>query len=188
MPTTASANRASAALEELTEALKNPAAAKPFLNTGNKLNAAIEALTEILTTNRSTKPPSNEASPPRVSKQRTVRTPRVNNAQAGSGSPLAENDPKLALRGLNKIISMRANPTLNTTNDIKNTTSIPTKLVNNNNNINDNNNNNNINGVNNVTPGEENNEENNPRRRLRKRTIPKPQKLKLNTTIQNIRR
>jgi hypothetical protein len=43
MPTTASADRASAALEELTEALKNPAAAKPFLNTGSKLNAAIEA-------------------------------------------------------------------------------------------------------------------------------------------------
>jgi hypothetical protein len=48
MSTTASADRASAALEELTEALKNPAAAKPFLNTSNKLNAAIEALTEIL--------------------------------------------------------------------------------------------------------------------------------------------
>jgi hypothetical protein len=47
MPTTASADRAST-LEELTEALKNPEAAKPFLNTGNKLNAAIEALTEIL--------------------------------------------------------------------------------------------------------------------------------------------
>jgi hypothetical protein len=41
---TASANRASTALKEPTEALKNPAAAKPFLNTGNKLNAAIEAL------------------------------------------------------------------------------------------------------------------------------------------------
>jgi hypothetical protein len=56
MPTTASADRASTALEELTEALKNPAATKPFLNTGNKLNAAIEALTEILSTNRSTTP------------------------------------------------------------------------------------------------------------------------------------
>jgi hypothetical protein len=153
MPTTASADRASAALEELTEALKNPAAAKPFLNTGNKLNAAIDTLTEILS-NRSTIPSNSEASPPRVSEQRTVWTPRVNNAQAGSGSSLVENDPKLALRGLNKIISMRANPTLNTTNNIKKTTSIPTKLVNNNNNINDNNNNNNINGVDNVTPGE----------------------------------
>jgi hypothetical protein len=48
MSTTAAADRASTALEELTEALKNPVAAKPFLNTGNKLNAAIEALTEIL--------------------------------------------------------------------------------------------------------------------------------------------
>jgi hypothetical protein len=54
MPTTASADGTSTASEELSEALKNPAAAKPFLNTGNKLNAAIEALTEILATNRST--------------------------------------------------------------------------------------------------------------------------------------
>jgi hypothetical protein len=44
MPTTASADRAATALEELTEALKNPAAAKPFLNTSNKLNAAIDAV------------------------------------------------------------------------------------------------------------------------------------------------
>jgi hypothetical protein len=58
MPTTASADRVSTALEELTEALKNPAAAKPFLNTGNKLNAAIDALTEILS-NRSTKAPNS---------------------------------------------------------------------------------------------------------------------------------
>jgi hypothetical protein len=48
MPNTASADSASTALEELTEALKNPAVAKPFLNTGNKLNAAIKASTEIL--------------------------------------------------------------------------------------------------------------------------------------------
>jgi hypothetical protein len=107
-----------------------------------------------------------------------------------------DNDPKLALRhkispqvavrGLNKIISLRTDPTLNTTNNIKKATSIPTKLVNNNN-INDNNNNNNINGVGNVTPSEENSEENSDenslRQRLRKRIIPKPQKLKLNTTV-----
>jgi hypothetical protein len=167
MPTTASANRAAAALEELTEALKNPAAAKPFLNTGNKLNAAIEALTEILS-ERSTSPSNSEASPPRVSERTTtvrtpVQTPRVHTAQAGSGSPIVANDPKLAfhpqispqvaVRGLNEITSMRADPTLNATN-----------------NINDNNNNNsNINGVDNVTPGEknseENNEETNPNRR-----------------------
>jgi hypothetical protein len=34
-------HRAATALEELTEALKNPTAAQPFLNTSNKLNAAI---------------------------------------------------------------------------------------------------------------------------------------------------
>jgi hypothetical protein len=97
MPTTASADRASAALEELTDALKNPAEAKPCLNTGNKLNAAIAALTEILATNRSTSPSNSEASPPRVSKT-TVRTPRVNTSQAGSpGSPTVENDPTLTL-------------------------------------------------------------------------------------------
>jgi hypothetical protein len=48
MPATASSDRATAALEELTEALKHPSeAAKPFLNTGNKLNEAIAALTEL---------------------------------------------------------------------------------------------------------------------------------------------
>jgi hypothetical protein len=60
MPTTASADRASTALEELTEALKNLTAAKPFLNTGNKLNAAIEALTEILSKFKSTDAPKSE--------------------------------------------------------------------------------------------------------------------------------
>jgi hypothetical protein len=141
MPTTASADRASAALEELTEALQNPAAAKPFLNTSNKLNAAIEALTEILATNRSTSPPNNEASPPRVSgRTKTVRTPRLNTAQEGTpGSPLMKNDPKLALhpklspqstmRGLNEVTSMRADPTLNATNNINKVTSIPRKII-----------------------------------------------------------
>jgi hypothetical protein len=204
MPTTASADRASTALEELTEALKNPAVAKPFLNTGNKLNAAIDALTETLS-NRSTTPSNSVSSPPRVS-ERTVQTPWVNNARAAvppvnptqAVSTGVDNDPKLALqpkispqvavRGLNKIISMRADPTLNTTNNIKKATSIPTKSVNNNNNINDNNNNNNhnnISGVVNVTPSDENSEKNSPRR-LRKRIIPKPQKLKLNTTVYKI--
>jgi hypothetical protein len=96
MPTTAAADRASTALEELTEALKNPAAATPFLNTGNKLNAAIEALTEILSKQRTDAPKSDDKdkeSPPRVSE----RTTTVNNTQAGSpGSPLLANDPKLA--------------------------------------------------------------------------------------------
>jgi hypothetical protein len=48
----------------------------------------------------------------------------------------------------------------------------------------------NINVVDNVTTGEknseENSEENSPRRQLRKRIIPKPQKLKLNTTVYKI--
>jgi hypothetical protein len=43
MPATASSDRATAAIEELIEALKNPSAAKPFFNTGNKLNEAIAA-------------------------------------------------------------------------------------------------------------------------------------------------
>jgi hypothetical protein len=200
MTTTASADRASTALEELTEALKNPAAAKPFLNTGNKLNAAIEALTERLS-NRSTTPPNSGASPPRVS-ERTVQPPRVNNTRAVS--PVVAYDPKQALltkinpqvavRGFNKIISTRAPSILNSTNNInkatsvpKPSTSIPTRLVNNNNNVNDNNN---IKGIDNVTPGwensEENSEENSPRRRLRQRIIPKTQKLELNTTVYKI--
>jgi hypothetical protein len=111
-----------------------------------------------------------------------------------------ENDPKLALRpkinpqlpvrGLNEIFSMREPATLSTTNNIKKTTSIPTKLVNNNTNINDNNNNNNSNNINgdaNVTPSEENSEHTNPnRRQLRRRIIPKTQKMKLNTTVYKI--
>jgi hypothetical protein len=93
--TRGSAHRASTALlEELTEALKNPEAAKPFLNTGNKLNAAIDALTEILS-NRSTTPSSSGASPPRVS-ERTVQPPRVNNNRAAY--PGVNNDPKQAIR------------------------------------------------------------------------------------------
>jgi hypothetical protein len=200
MPTTASADRAAAALEELTEALKNPAATKPFLNTGSKLDTAIEALTEILSTNRNTTPPNSGASPPRVS-ERTVQPPRVNNARAAvptvnptqAISTGVDNDPNLALRpkinpqvavrSLNKIISKRATTILNSTNNIKQATSIPTKLVNNNNNINDTNN---INGVDNVTPGEENSEENSPKRQLLKRVSPKTQKLKLNTTVYKI--
>jgi hypothetical protein len=80
---------------------------------------------------------------------------------------------------------------VNSTKNIKRATSIPSKLVNNstdNNNINDNNN---ISGVGNITPSEknsgENSEENSPgRRHLRKRIIPKTQKLKLNTTVYKI--
>jgi hypothetical protein len=46
MPATASSDSATAAIEEITAALKNPSeAAKPFLDTGNKLNQAIAGLT-----------------------------------------------------------------------------------------------------------------------------------------------
>jgi hypothetical protein len=183
--------------------LNNPAAAKPFLNTGNKLNAAIEALTEVFSTNRSTTPPNSGASPPRVSEKRTVLTPRVNNARAAvptvnptqAVSTRVGNDPKLALRpkinpqvavrSLNKIISMRATTTLNSTNNIKKATSItkpapsiPSKLVNKNNNIN---------GIDNVTRPEEHSEENSQGRgHLRERMIPKTQQLILNTTVYRI--
>jgi hypothetical protein len=76
-------------------------------------------------------------------------------------------NPQVPVHGLNEVKSMRAHPTLNATN-----------------NINDNNNNsNNINEEN----SEENNEDTTPnRRQLRKRIIPKTQKLTLNTTIYKI--
>jgi hypothetical protein len=68
---------------------------------------------------------------------------------------------------------MRATTALNSTNNIKKTTSIPTKLVNNIDN------NNNIKGVDNGIQNEENSEDTDPkRRRLRQRIIPKIQKLK----------
>jgi hypothetical protein len=83
MPTTASTDRATSALEELTEPLKNPSeAAKPFMNTGNKLNEAIAALTEILSMNRTTTSTSTSTSAkvsvtvsPRASEQRTTKEP-----------------------------------------------------------------------------------------------------------------
>jgi hypothetical protein len=72
MPATASSDRATAAIEELTEALKNPSeAAKPFLNTGNKLNEAIAALTEMSEMNHSSNKGSVTVSP-KVSEQRTA--------------------------------------------------------------------------------------------------------------------
>jgi hypothetical protein len=74
MPATASSDRATAAIEELTETLKYPSeAAKPFLNTGNKLNEAIAALTELSAMNRptSTGTKTSVTVSPRVSGQRT---------------------------------------------------------------------------------------------------------------------
>jgi hypothetical protein len=76
MPATASTDRATAALEELTEALKNPSAAKPYMNTGSRINEAITALTEILsmyrtTTSTRTSDKGSVTVSPRVSGQRT---------------------------------------------------------------------------------------------------------------------
>jgi hypothetical protein len=54
MPKPASSDRTTEALEELTEALKNPALAKPFLNTCSKLNEGIASLTDLSAMNRPT--------------------------------------------------------------------------------------------------------------------------------------
>jgi hypothetical protein len=134
MPTTASTDRATAASEELTEALKNPSAAKPFLNTGNKLNGAMTALTEILSINRTTTSTSTGKQgsvtvSPRVPGQRTreqvpqkrITTPQTNiNPRIDPQMPV---DPRLArhrgTRGLSSIISLDSS---NSTNNIKNNT------------------------------------------------------------------
>jgi hypothetical protein len=123
--------------------------------------------------------------------ERTVQPPRVNNTRAGS--PGVDNDPKLALlpkispqvavRGLNKIISTHATTVLNSTNNLKKANSVPTKLVNNSSDNNIIKDNNNINGVDTVIQSEENNSS---QRQLRKRIIPKTQKLRLNTTVYKI--
>jgi hypothetical protein len=71
MPATASSDRATAALEELTEALKNPSTAKPFLNTGNKFNEAIAALQEMSEMNHT----SNKGSVTMSGRRTTTREP-----------------------------------------------------------------------------------------------------------------
>jgi hypothetical protein len=77
MPATASSDRATAAIEELTEALKNPAAAKPFLDTENKLNEAIAALTEMseMPKINQTSDKSSVTVSPKVTGQRTTTNP-----------------------------------------------------------------------------------------------------------------
>jgi hypothetical protein len=114
MPATASSDRATAALEELTEALKKPSAAKPFLNTGNKLNEAIAALTEmsamnLTTTGTSTKgsvtvcPNEQRTTTKEPIKKRNI-TPQV------ICSPKMTADPRLArhrgTRGLSSTVSL----------------------------------------------------------------------------------
>jgi hypothetical protein len=77
MPATTSSDRATAAIEELIEALKNPSeAAKPFLNTGNKLNEAIAALTEMSAMNRATTTTNSSVTvSPKVPGLRTSKEP-----------------------------------------------------------------------------------------------------------------
>jgi hypothetical protein len=158
MPAAASSDRATAAIEELIEALKNPAAAKPFLNTGNKLNEAIAALTEMSEMNHTSNKGSVTVSP-KVSEQRTTtkepiqkRTttpqvagrpqtnviPRINPQMPGiprlvrhRGTQLPV-DPQLArhrgTRGLSSTVSLDS---FNSSKNIKNNT-----ISNNNNNKN----------------------------------------------------
>jgi hypothetical protein len=89
MPATASSDRATAAIEELTEALKNPSAAKPFLNTGNKLNEAIAALTEMSEMNR---PTGTKGSVTQSGQRTTSKEP----IQKRTTSPQMNGDPRLA--------------------------------------------------------------------------------------------
>jgi hypothetical protein len=98
MPSTASTDRATAALEELTKALENPSAAKPFMNTGNKLNEAITALTEILSINQSTSTSETGSVTvaPRVSGQRTREQVRKRTATPQVfGSPQTNINPRI---------------------------------------------------------------------------------------------
>jgi hypothetical protein len=140
MPATASTDRATAAIEELTEALKNPSAAKPFLNTGNKLNEAIAALTEMSSMNRtiistSASKQGSVTVSPRVSGQRTTKEPtqkRTTTLQV-VGSPRTSINPQIdpqmpvdprlvhhrGTRSLSSIVSLDS---FNSTNNIKNNT------------------------------------------------------------------
>jgi hypothetical protein len=102
MPATASSDRATAAIEELTEALKNPSeAAKPFMNTGNKLDEAIAALTEMSSMNRTTTSTStSKQGSVTVSGQRTTKEPvqkRTTTPQV-VGSPQTNIIPRIDLQ------------------------------------------------------------------------------------------
>jgi hypothetical protein len=191
MPATASSDRATAAIEELTEALKNPSeAAKPFLNTGNKLNEAIAALTEmsamnLITTGTRTKGSFTVC--PKVPEQRTTTkepikkrntTPQVAGIPQTNINPQIDPqmpvDPRLAhhrgTRGLSSTVS------LDSFNSTKNITGSPLTKPN----INDTNNN--------IIDTQR--EENSPhapiRRTLRTRATNKKQAHKLNTTVYRI--
>jgi hypothetical protein len=193
MPTTASSDRDTAALEELTEALKIMSAAKPFLNTGNKLNEAIAALTELSAMNRPTSTitrvtMSGQRIVTKKPAQKRTTTPQV------VVSPQIPVNPRLdhhrGTRGLSSTVSLES---FNSTNNIKNNTI--------NNNTNDNNSTKNITGnpltkpnindtTDNIDGGSITNSTNKnivtPTRRLRTRATTKKQTHKLNTTVYRI--
>jgi hypothetical protein len=116
MPATASSDRATAAIEELTEALKNPSeSAKPFLDTGNKLNEAIAALTELSEMNHTGNKSSVTISP-KVSGHRTTKEP----VQKKNTTPQMPVKPRLdhhrGTRGLSSTVSLDS---FNSTNNSK---------------------------------------------------------------------
>jgi hypothetical protein len=129
MTATASSDRATAALEELTEALKNPSeSAKPFLNTGSKLNEAIAALTELSAMNRPTSTktktsvilPGQRTTTKEPVKKRTT-TPQVFVSPKTNITPLQMPvNPRLAhhrgTHGLSSTVSLDSS---NSTNNIK---------------------------------------------------------------------
>ena len=76
MPETSSADRATAALEDLTDALNNPHPASPFHQHGTKINDAIRKLESIFNTNK--KPDDTTGSKsPRVPSAPPPQSPRV---------------------------------------------------------------------------------------------------------------
>jgi hypothetical protein len=187
IPTTASTDRATAALEELTEALKNPSAAKPFLNTGNKLNEAITALTEILAMKRTTTSTSAKRSVTVSPKTQRTRgqVPRITTPQTNIHPQMPVN-PRLArhrgTRGLSSTVSLDS---FNSPNNVKNITISK--------NNNDNNNNKNITGIPITKPNISDNISNTQReensqqcQQLRTRNKETKQKHKLTTTVYKI--
>jgi hypothetical protein len=129
MPTTASSDRATAAIEELTEALKNPSSAKPFLNTGNKLDEAIVALTEMSEMDRTTTSTRTKTSVIMPGQRTTIKEPitKRNTTPQVAGSPKMTVDPRLAhhrgslahhrgTRGLSSTVSLDS---FNSANNIK---------------------------------------------------------------------
>ena len=89
MPETSSNDRAAAAIEDLVDALRNPAPASPFLNMGTTTNDAIRQLQALIkkptssqkdtTTHRTTQ--ANAHVPPRMQENHNALSPRVIESQ-----------------------------------------------------------------------------------------------------------